>query len=309
MEISPELCIHGPHASVNQVLRILGCCCRRPALLGNVDVNALATLPTGLHTTLLFSQRHLGVRLKKVLASSNRRHFAVCSGTRLLDLHGAKAYAGSRPATEEPAVQVNVSPSLNFIPALSDKDEQLISHMFQAMLLRYRMEKYNIVRDLDVNYGELIPEMRDQARAWLAPLFGFDPLRSVVYRHLLLQSREMEENAYSDLRCLVLESALFFCHSKDIQGFFVRDIAEKVNVLLKGRHEERTISNRSIGSILRELGIYGKRCAKGYHVLLTRATREQIHRLARDYRVLSVRNDPPGPCKRCASESRSERIQ
>jgi hypothetical protein len=309
MEVSPELRIHGPESSVSQVLRILGCCCRHPALIGDVDVNGLATLPAGLHPTLLFDQRELGVRLKRLLASSNRRHFHVFSGKRALDLHGAKAYPGISPAAEDHAVDVSLSPSLTAIPSFSDRDEQSIGNTLQAKLLRYRMLNYSKVRDLIVNCGDLVPEMRDQARAWLAPIEGFDQLRSVVHGYLLRQSREIEQSAYSDLTCLVLESALFFCHCKDTQAFFVGDIAEKVNVLLKGRHEELTVSTRSIGAVLREIGIYGKRVAKGYKVALTGSTREQIHRLARDHRVLSVRNDSFGRCKECSGESRPEPIQ
>jgi hypothetical protein len=50
--------------------------------------------------------------------------------------------------------------------------------------------------------------------------------------------------------------------------------------------------------LLRALGIHGGRVVKGYRVLLTDAVREQIHRVADAYRVVSVQ-DGIARCRHC----------
>jgi hypothetical protein len=46
MQVAPFLYLFGPHSSVSQVLRLLGCLCRRPVLLGDVDFGALQLCQT-----------------------------------------------------------------------------------------------------------------------------------------------------------------------------------------------------------------------------------------------------------------------
>ena len=52
---------------------------------------------------------------------------------------------------------------------------------------------------------------------------------------------------------MVAEAALFFCHKPDTAHFFVGELAEKVNALLTGRHEESQLSAKGVGLVLREL--------------------------------------------------------
>ncbi len=56
MPVAPVLYLFGPDGAVSQVLRLLGCLCRRPVLLGDVDFEGLATLPNRLGATLLINQ-------------------------------------------------------------------------------------------------------------------------------------------------------------------------------------------------------------------------------------------------------------
>ena len=101
-----------------------------------------------------------------------------------------------------------------------------------------------------------------------------------------------------------MEAALSFCHKRDTQHFLVGEVAEKVNALLKGRHEESTMSARGVGSLLSELGIHRERVVQGYKIGLTKAVREQIHQLASAYRVLSV-EDGVRRCPFCAERGAS----
>ena len=51
LPVAPLLYLLGPHNETALVLRLLGCLCRRPVLLSDVDVPALATLPSHLEPT------------------------------------------------------------------------------------------------------------------------------------------------------------------------------------------------------------------------------------------------------------------
>jgi len=107
---------------------------------------------------------------------------------------------------------------------------------------------------------------------------------------LLQRSRDVEGDRLSDDPCLVAEGALFFCHKADTDHFFVRDLAEIVNASLKGRHEGRTLTDKKVGLLLRALGIRAHRVVKGHRISLTDEVREQIHRIAGTYQVLSVQD-------------------
>jgi hypothetical protein len=154
------------------------------------------------------------------------------------------------------------------------------------------------VREAQLDVRDFVPAMRDEARAWLAPIRACPDLQESVSCSLRRQSREAEEDRLSDDRCVVAEAALFFCHKANAQHFFVGELAECVNTLLTGRHEDRVLTDKMVGLLLRALGIRGQRVVKGYRVLLTDAVREQIHGIARAYQVLSVQ-DGLARCRHC----------
>ena len=52
VSVAPLLYLHGPDNETALLLRLMGCLCRRPILLGDIDLAALATLPRNLDPTL-----------------------------------------------------------------------------------------------------------------------------------------------------------------------------------------------------------------------------------------------------------------
>ena len=162
-----------------------------------------------------------------------------------------------------------------------------MANEFQAKLLRYRMVNYRRVCNARPDTRDFVPSMRDQVCAWLAPVCDCPDQKSVS-ASLLQQSREVEGDRLSDDRCLIAEAALFFCHTANAGEFFVGGLAEIVNDLLKGRHEDRSLTDKKVGSLLRALGIHGRRVVKGYRIVLTDAVRKQIHGVARAYQVGAI---------------------
>jgi hypothetical protein len=288
MPVAPVLYLLGPDSAVSHVLRLLGCFCRRPVLLGDVDFEGLATLPNRLGATLLINQRDLGRRVKRALLASNRRHFCVVRGRGRLDLYGAKAFSCGDCLVDGYGLRVSISPAQDPLPFLTDSEERVVAQSFQARLLRHRLVHYETVRAHTIDCNAFIPEMRDEASSWLAPIFDCRELSKSVFEEILRQSREAAGARFFDPKCVVVEAAFFFCHKPDPTHFFVGELAEKVNDLLKGRHEESNLSDKKAGLVLRDLGVYGERVAAGYKITVTDAVREQIHQLAFDYQVPPV---------------------
>jgi hypothetical protein len=183
---------------------------------------------------------------------------------------------------------VSVSPAQDALPLLTDSEEQVSARNLQAKLLRYRMMYCERVRANRIDCSPFVPEMREEASSWLAPIFDCRELSKSVFEEILRQSREAAGARFFDPKCVVVEAAFLFCHKPDATHFLVGELAEKVNDLLKGRHEESNLSDKKAGSLLRDLGVYGKRVAAGYKITITDAVREQIHQLAFDYQVPPV---------------------
>ena len=97
----------------------------------------------------------------------------------------------------------------------------------------------------------------------------------------------------------MIEAALCFCHDPSKQQFLVKEVADAVNALLVGRHEDREVNSKTVGTALRGLGLFAERVTKGFRVALTNDNSERIHRLAREYSVPSIQGGPR--CDQCES--------
>jgi hypothetical protein len=296
--VAAVLHLLGPDNEARQVLRLLACICRRPVLLSDIDVPALATLPSQLDPTLLIGQHNLPRSVMRVLVASNNRHFSVARGNGQLHFYGAKAFSADPETVPGAGVRISLSPAQNPLPTLTDANEREIANDFRAKLLRYRMVNHRRVCDAQIDTRDFVPAMRDEVRTWLAPIRDCPDFLKSVSSCLLQQSQEAEGDRLSDNRCLVAEAALFFCHKANTQHFFVGELAECVNTLLNGRHEDRVLTDKMAGLLLRALGIHGQRVVKGYRILLTDTVRERIHRIADAYQVVSVQ-DGVARCGHC----------
>ena len=296
--IAPILQVLGPGNEAGLALRCLGYLCRRPVLLSRVDVPALATLPNHFDATLLISQSNLPRQVMGVLAASMDRHFSVARGNTQLHTYGARAFSGDSEFLNGIGVRVHLSPTLDPLPTLTDADDRETANDLQAKLLRYRMVNYRRVAAAQVDTRDFVPTMRDEVRAWLAPIRECPDLQKTVSDCLLQRSREVEGARLGDDQCVVAEAALYFCHIANTQHFFVGDLAKKVNDVLEGRYEHRVLTDKMVGSLLSNLGVNGRRVTKGYKISLTDSIREQIHRIARAYQVASVQ-DGIARCRHC----------
>jgi hypothetical protein len=298
--VAPLLHLLGPDNEITRLLRLMGSLCRRPILLSDLDVPALSTLPSDLAPTLLVNQRNLGRRLTRVLLASNDRHFRVAHGKGEINAFGAKAFASVPEFANGAGVRVSLPPVQELLPTLTNEEARAITADFQAKLLRYRLVNYRRVSEVQLDTSGYVPAMREEICAWLVPICDCPDLQEVVSGFLMQQSLEAERDRMLDDRCVVAEAALFFCHKPNVDHFFVGDLAEMANSLFTGRHEGRILTDKKAGLLLRALGVSGERGARGYRVSLGNAVREQIHRVAKAYRVVSTQ-DGIVRCHHCAS--------
>jgi hypothetical protein len=96
-----------------------------------------------------------------------------------------------------------------------------------------------------------------------------------------------------------------FCHRKGAEDFLVRELAEKVNDLLVGRHAGFKLEDRKVGSLMRKLGIQAERRTQGYRVKLYPSVRERIHRIAAAYQSLPFQRRQNVRCAYCESQTSS----
>jgi len=296
MSIVPVLHLFGPDSAISQVMHLLACLCRRSLLLGDLDIAGLVSLPNGLDPTLLINQRHLSQRVRRALIASNRRHFSVVHGSRCLDLYGAKVFACGDASLVEQGLSLSLSPGQAPVRSSNDNANESIARGLQGRLLRYRMLQHDRVGTIAVDCTAFIPEMREEARSWLAPILACDELYKSVFEEILRQSQEAAGSRFFDPKFVILDALLTLSHTDGAEYFFVGDLAKRVNAILWGRHEELALSARKVGSILSELGIRGERVTQGYRIALTDKMRKNIHRLASEYRVTSIQDG----VRRCA---------
>jgi hypothetical protein len=290
MPVAPVLYLCGSEEAVSQVLRLLACFCRRPALLGDIDSSALSAMPNHMCATLLVNQRRLGRRVRSVLLASQRRHFDLLHGKDRLDLYGAKAFSCEALSRDELVLAVTVPPSRNPLPSLTDLQEQAATRTFQSKLLRYRMLHYETVQNQQIDTGAFVPEMRAEVRSWLAPIVDCPEFADRIRTQTLLQGQATADARFFEPKSVVVEAALFVCHKRGAEHFYVAELAQTANDILRGRHEEPALSDKRVGSLLRELGIYGTRVAAGYRITLTQILRRRVHELAADYAVPTLDN-------------------
>ena len=107
--VSPLLYLLGPDNEATVILRLLGCLCRRPILLNDIDIPALCTLPRNLDPTLLVNQRNLGRRVTRVLLASNDRRFCIARGKGEIYAYGAKVFSSVPEFANGTGVRVSLS--------------------------------------------------------------------------------------------------------------------------------------------------------------------------------------------------------
>lgn len=287
LQVGPVLWVHGPEHEVGVVMRLLNCLCYRPILLSDLDLTALRTLPARLRVTLLVKQTDLAPRVERALFNSAYRTFHMGIGKQPMEIFGARALH-SDSSIGQIGLSVFIHPARRTLASLTNSEEYSIASQFQSKLMAYRFSHHQQVQEFALKPEASFPGLEDEMKTWLSAIEAYSDLDQSV-RHAFAERRaESSAVRYEDPKLLVIEGALMFCHRKDATHFFVRELAEKVNDLLLGRHADFKLEDRKVGSVLNDLGIGKRRVTKGFRVDLTSEMRTRIHRIALAYHVLSA---------------------
>jgi hypothetical protein len=204
-----------------------------------------------------------------------------------MDIFGAQAlYCDSLGG--QVGLNVSINPARRQLPRLTEIEERAAADEFQARLLAYRMIQHPQVQKREIEAEAIGSGLADQLRTWSAAIPEHSDLQQSVLEAFTECRDAASAKRYEDPNCLVAEAALMFCHRTGTEHFFVRELAEKVNDLLAGRHAGYSFEDRKIGSVLRKLGIQAERATNGFRVKLDEAMRKRIHRLSAAYQSLSV---------------------
>lgn len=296
--VSPCLHLTGSGIRAHIIMRLLACICRRSVMIGRLDIAALRTLPKGLEPTILIHDENISKNVERLLTTSKNRELGMPVGKNWIYCSGPSVIFSGSKSLDVSALKIHFAPSLA-APELREEVQETIATDFQAKLLRYRMVKYNEVRGSKEECLEFALPMRNDARALIVPLIENADLAQSVSSSLHSQNKESTGARFTDLNCLVIEAALHFCHDPNREAFFVKEVADAVNAILFGRHEEGSISNKLVGLTLHNLGLFTERVTKGYRVLVTDKNRKTIHRLAIEYNVVTILSESVR-CDLCA---------
>ena len=121
-------------------------------------------------------------------------------------------------------------------------------------------------------------------------------LGAAIFDHNSFRSQMLDllnqRNGDSPTRCMdpviniVLEALLALAHEQGRTKIYVGEIAACVNALLKARKESVQFEARSVGDLLRKVGVFTEGLGSaGRGITLMVATRRQIHQLARAHQV------------------------
>ena len=125
--VAPVLLLLGPEGEARRVLQLLATLCRRPALLADIDLTAVRSLPEEMNVTLLINQRELSKKVRKFLMASGDRYFHVAQGHNCLHTCGAKAISSRAESTNAAGIRVVLSPTTGQIPSFLTPSKNVCS--------------------------------------------------------------------------------------------------------------------------------------------------------------------------------------
>ncbi len=280
--------IIGPESYRGSLLvRLLNCLLRRPLLLSDLSLATLCSLPTGLCPTLFLEQRELTPQTKKVLLASKARDTFVLWKGKPVNLCCTKVIRSERSLRGldlgTVPIEIPVNRGLNPADSIDERTLNTLAAELQPQLLQYRLEKFTDVVHRGVDPVDDAPLVRESLT-------------------LLFQERQRQHlfEREIDLYAIVVEAMFALCHEKNRDSVYVQEVASAANGLLKRLGETLEMDPRSVGDKVRALYIAtGRLDAQGRGFHLINANREQIHRLAWDYKILEAGNRVEG-CQHCA---------
>jgi len=167
-----------------------------------------------------------------------------------------------------------------------------VAREFQPKLLMFRLQNYASVRKSQVSFErlrDLTPRIRDLAQGMAAPLLGEATLEDKLFEILQEYDREARIERSLEPEWLVVEALFDLCHkdmgfSRNNSDILVGGLSSHINESLAFRGEGVRVTARSVGSVLKSLGIRTRRLGNlGRGLTFTSVLKRKIHELARRF--------------------------
>lgn len=292
------LCLNlwGPAATARDLVDLVCGLCRHPLPLNEVRLAELLKLPEGLCPTIVLSEPDEAV-LDRILASQAHPQGLIFQRGRPLRLR-CSTVVYSRYPIQGRAISVALN-ATGKCRKLTRADLQQVAEQFRPRLLRYRVSQHLSVAQSDFDAPEFAPATRGLARSLGAALAAAPENRQRVLKTLAAQDESEKSEHAQGADAVVVEALLAICHESDVSLVRVGEIAKLANGIFLGRGENRDLSPKAVGYILRrQLGFSAQRSNLGYVVELSMPVRARIHRVAAGYHVLSMLAPNPD-CSLC----------
>ncbi len=323
LSVAPYLLISGPTGSgKTTLLRILHCLCRRSLLVGDISPASLYRLTDRLAPTLLldetdFDNTKASRDRQRFLRAGNTPGEFVARGDELFDAFCPKIICVNQPvedvALSTRCIHICMLPSSQRPKPIDTFTLEEIVAEKQAKLLMFRLRNLNRVscsQALIDEIAQFTPKMRDLARSLAVPLLGDRRLETNLIRNLQAQDNDAFLERRQEPTSIVVETLFAFSHQMSGGEFTVGKLTVGVNDRWVDAGEERPLTARRVGAILKTLGVKTERLGNwGRGIECTLQFHRKIHALARNFGItrreitswMAVKSENGGaPCSLCA---------
>lgn len=301
MKVTPYLWVVGPlESGKSTLLRLLHCLCRRALIIGDLRGASLYKF-SSLHPTLILDEfetdsTRMGSEVRRLLRNGSTRGVPVARNGKLFEVYGPKVIASRESpldvALASRAIIIRLLPTQKNLLPLDEAAEERISSEFQPRLLMYRLQNHSCVKEYRISVQKvqgLNARTRDLAQAMAAPLLGEAMLEDQLLEILREYDRESRADLCLEPEWLVVEAVFDLCHegianNRMISEILVGGVCFHINKLLASRGEGVRLTARSVGSLLKSLGIRTRRLGNlGRGLTFTSVAKAKIHELARRF--------------------------
>lgn len=301
VSVFPYLVIAGPTGSgKTTLLKLLRCFCRRAILLGDISPAALYRVADQVSPTLLLDECEFdGTRgsrtLRRFLRVGNASGEYVARGGELFDSSCPKIICVNDPiddvALSTRAVHIAMLPSSNRGLEPLDKDTlDRIAAEQQSRSLMFRRGNLHRCCPLSPASAQRIetfsPKLRDITRALAVPFFADENLESELIQALEVQDEDAVLERSREPALYVVKALFADCHPPGAGETTVGSFADDVNRLRLEDGEERVLSDRKVGAVLKMLGVKTMSLGSwGRGFESTPQLRRKAHVLARQFGI------------------------
>ena len=277
----PLLYITGSEKLAVLLFRLLRALCRHPLMVAEFS----RRLPFFLTPTFLIYDPGLSPKRQASWRACNHRGFFVpLNGNTLGNLASAKAVFSenkdSADAWGPEALRLNLRPTMEPVPELTEFEEQQLAARFQPQLLMHRLRNLPLIQQSGSATCKP-PANSELARNLLIGVQDAPAIVKAATPLLVAHEDELSMRRSLDPKAVIVECLWGPAHqTRQIPS---AKLLKRVNGLLLSRGESNLCKERELGWKLKQLGIPRGRNGQGMVVRFSRELRRHIHVLARRF--------------------------